>query len=240
MAIRETDLFEPVKYYLEKQGYTVRSEVRFCDITATRDDELVIVELKTKFSVNLLMQAVRRQEVADSVYIAIAVPVDKVYPSNFKGICRLCRRLELGLILVNFLKTKTKLELIFHPTEYTKRRHHKRRQFIIREIDGRYRNFNRAGSTSQEEKITAYKQAVIQVACYLDLLGTASPAKLKQLGTGKRTNTILAANHYGWFDKIDRGVYTLHDQGRKALERYPEIVNHFKEEFNKQFKTGKN
>ena len=35
--MQETDLFPPVKKYLEANGYTVRAEVKNCDITATKD-----------------------------------------------------------------------------------------------------------------------------------------------------------------------------------------------------------
>ena len=54
MTIRETDLYEPVKRYLEHQGYTVNAEVAGCDVTARKDDELVLIELKTSFSTALL------------------------------------------------------------------------------------------------------------------------------------------------------------------------------------------
>jgi len=44
--MHETDLFPPIKKHLEASGYTVRAEVRDCDITAFKDDELIIIELK--------------------------------------------------------------------------------------------------------------------------------------------------------------------------------------------------
>lgn len=229
--MKEADLFEPVKYYLEKQGYKVRGEVLSCDITATRGEELVVIELKTRFNLALVMQAVKRQESADSVYVAVPVPPQRRYPANFKGICRLLKRLELGLILVKILKTKTGVEIMFHPTEYKKRCNIKYRQNLIREINGRFRNFNRGGSTSRIEKITAYKQQVIEIACYLELLGKASPAGLKKLGTGNKTNAILSRNFYGWFQRIARGIYTLHPQGKKALAGYPELVSYFTKKY---------
>ncbi len=36
MKLKETDLFEPVKHYLENQGYDVYGEVKNCDITAKK------------------------------------------------------------------------------------------------------------------------------------------------------------------------------------------------------------
>ena len=100
MTIRETDLYEPVKRYLEHQGYTVNAEVAGCDVTARKDDELVLIELKTSFSTALLVQAIKRQRVSDTVYVAIPVRQGRKWPHNIKGIRLLLRRLELGLILV--------------------------------------------------------------------------------------------------------------------------------------------
>jgi len=225
--MKETELFDPVRIYLEKQGYNVQGEVLACDIAAKRDDELIVVELKTQFNLSLVFQAITRQEAADSVYVAIPVTTGKKYPANFKGICKLLKRLEVGLILVYFLKRSKRVEVVLHPVPFEKRRSHKKRRNIIREIDGRYKNFNKGGSRSKDEKITAYKQGVIQIACYLDKLGEASPAKLKQLGTISKTGDILLKNYYGWFERIRKGVYTLHAQGKKALENYPELVKHF-------------
>ena len=49
----ETELYLPVKAFLEAQGYRVRGEVKNCDIAATKDDELLIVELKTSANMTL-------------------------------------------------------------------------------------------------------------------------------------------------------------------------------------------
>jgi hypothetical protein len=49
--ILETELYEPVKAFLENQGYEVKAEVGSADIVACRgDDDPVIVELKTGFT----------------------------------------------------------------------------------------------------------------------------------------------------------------------------------------------
>ena len=53
----ETDLYEPIRDYLVAQGYTVRGEVHDCDVTATKGEELIVVELKLRFNMELLYQA---------------------------------------------------------------------------------------------------------------------------------------------------------------------------------------
>jgi len=69
--MKESDLFKPIKKYLETSGYKVRAEVKNCDITATKDDELIIIELKLSVNIQLLIQATDRQRITDSVYVAI-------------------------------------------------------------------------------------------------------------------------------------------------------------------------
>jgi hypothetical protein len=33
---------------------------------------------------------------------------------------------------------------------------------------------------------------------------------------------ILLHNVYGWFDRVERGIYSLTDSGRAALKRWPQ------------------
>ena len=225
-TISESDLFEPVQDYLVLQGYSVKAEVRHCDITAVKDDELVVIELKKNLNMSLLIQAANRQKFADSVYVAVASGIRKSRPKNFKGACHLLKRLELGLILVSFLKTKTKIEIIFHPSEFKKRKSHKARKSIIREISGRTGNFNTGGSTGKQI-VTAYRENVIHIACALAGKSGLSPAELRTSGTPGNTQRILSDNYYGWFERVKRGVYKLHPQGQKALENYPDLVMHY-------------
>ncbi|MCP4021468.1 MAG: hypothetical protein GY729_06480 [Desulfobacteraceae bacterium] len=224
--ISESDLFEPVQDYLIKQGYTVKAEVLHCDITATKEDELVVIELKKNLNLSLLVQAANRQKFADSVYVAVALDTGKKRPRNWKGACHLLKRLELGLILITFLKTKTKVEIIFHPSEFKKKKSHKKRRHIIREISGRTGNFNTGGS-SGKKIITAYREQAIHIACLLVSFNELSPARLRKMGTSKKTQRILYDNHYRWFERVKRGVYRLHPQGKKALKQYPDLMEHY-------------
>ena len=62
MTMAEADLYEPVKRFLEAQGYTVKGEVKACDIVAVRGEEPpVVVELKTSFSLPLVFQGIERK-----------------------------------------------------------------------------------------------------------------------------------------------------------------------------------
>ena len=70
----ESDLYGPVRSYLEGLGYDVKGEVKDCDVAAVRDGELIVVELKRGFTLELVFQAMDRQRVADGVYVAVPLP----------------------------------------------------------------------------------------------------------------------------------------------------------------------
>ncbi len=229
MKIKETELYTPIKRYLEGQGYTVYGEVRNCDMVAKKKEELIIIELKSSISLSLLIQAAERKEISDSVYIAVPVPEGKPSPPNFKRVKTLLRRLELGCILVDFLKTKAKIKIELHPVPFNPRAGHKKRRSILREIDGRYGEFNLGGETVCSEKITAYKQESLRIAYSLLQKGPSSPAYLRSIGCSEKTQPILSKNVYGWYERQKRGVYTLHPAGREALSNYKEVLELFDE-----------
>lgn len=230
--ILETDLYKPIYEYLTLQGYTVHSEVKGCDITAVKGEELVIIEMKTSFNATLLIQAVKRQKAADSVYIAIPKPKRAGFSKGWKDMCYLIKRLELGLIVVNFKNNYEEIEVMFHPEPSDWRKNKRMRSSIIREMSGRYKDYNIGGST-RRKIMTAYRESSVHIACCLELYGKLSPSQLKKLGTSEKTQSILNKNFYGWFNKVNRGIYELHEEGKKALENYSELAEHYRNEIKK-------
>ncbi len=222
--LRETDLFLPVATYLRQRGYTIRSEVEYCDIAAAKDDELVIVELKRRMDLKLILQAAQRQRSADSVYVAVPRPKGGIHGSHWRHICHLLRRLELGLILVSpWRKPALAVEVAFDPQPLTRRKSRRQRTRILREIGGRSREYNVGGSPSGE-RMTAYRENCLLVACCLIMRGPLSPRELRDLGTGTKTLTILSKNYYGWFKRIRRGVYDLEPKARAHVESFDDIL----------------
>ncbi len=47
------------------------------------------------------------------------------------------------------------------------------------------------------------------------------------MGTGDKTQSILHFNAYGWFERVDRGVYALTAQGRAELDDYPALKKQY-------------
>ena len=103
--IRETDLYNPIKMFFEAQGYEVKSEICGCDVVAIRDnDPTVIIELKTKFSLELVLQGVERLSVSNNVYLAILEGQGSGLNKRRNKIIKLCRILGFGFLLVTVSK----------------------------------------------------------------------------------------------------------------------------------------
>ena len=222
--LAETDLYRPVHDYLVAHGYTVRSEVRDCDVTAVKGDALIVIELKRAITLGLLAQATRRQRISDSVYLAIPRPSDtRQWMARSKDVRRLLRRLELGLLLVAVAPGETPVEVVFHPLPAQRRRSAAVRRAVLEEIGGRSGEFNEGGST-RRKLVTAYRENAIRIAACLAALGPSAPKQLRALGTGPKTLAILARNIYGWFARTAHGVYALTAAGHAALDEHAELA----------------
>lgn len=221
---RETDLYPPVKRYLESLGYVVKGEVKGCDVVAARGDELVVVELKRHFSTAVLIQAVDRQAITDAVYIAVPRQKGGGMRGRWKGVRRLLRRLELGLLLVSDEPGTVPVTVALHPAPCPRRRRNRDRQALLREFRERTGDQNVGGSRAVPI-ITAYRERAVRIAYFLDAAGEPlTPRQLRALGTGADTTEILYRNVYGWFERVRRGVYTLTDVGRDALPEYRHLM----------------
>ena len=216
----ESDLYQPVKDYLEKHGYVVRGEVKHCDMVAIRGDDLIVVELKTGANMTLLVQATERQSISNSVYVAIPKP--KRSNRQWLGVKRVLKRLELGLLVINQGPIGLTVVKHFDPIPTQRRKNTKKRKAVIQEIAERSGDYN-TGGVSRQKLVTAYRENAILIACCLNQLWPTSTRALRALGTGAKTTRILSQNHYGWFQRVDRGVYRLTDSGALEAAEFEEI-----------------
>lgn len=230
--IYETDLYRPISNYFKKCGYEVHGEVNHCDLAAVKENELIVVELKLNLTVDLLVQATKRQRLTDQVYVAIPKPKNKLSSKKWQDICHLLRRLELGLILVNFLKSGTRIEVVITPSPFDRakslKQNKNKRLNVLKEIHARNGDYN-VGGSNKTKIMTAYKESCIHIAYLLDQLGPQSPKSLRQMGTGEKTLSILNKNYYGWYSKVERGIYTVSEKGKEELKGFPEQVKFFTE-----------
>ena len=206
----ETDLYAPVKRFLERQGYEVKGEIGACDVVALRaGDPPVIVELKRAISLKLLLQGVDRQSMTDAVYLAIAPPRRR----DLSDIRTLCRRLGLGLLIVG----PRAVEPMLDPAPYKPRRDTRRAGMLLREFARRVGDPNEGGASRRKATMTAYRQDALRCAAHLAAHGPSRPAEVARRTGAVRAATLMRADHYGWFDRPARGLYALSPKGEAAL-----------------------
>ena len=226
--ILEKDLFEPVRKLLENLGYDVKGEVKGCDITAVKDDTLIIIEMKRSFNVELVFQAINRQKTADGVYVAIPRPNKGYATKRWKNTLELAKRLEIGVIVVAFTEAEPIAQIAHHPKEYIFRKAKpKKRISILQEHTSRTGNHN-TGGVNKTKLMTAYREQALHIAAMLDVHGECTPKDLKEYGTCGKTSDILYRNYYKWFEKNEKR-YRLSEEGRSALEMYSDLTNHYKQ-----------
>lgn len=226
----ESDLYGPVRDYLQSLGYEVKGEVRDCDITALRDGELIVVELKRGFTLELVYQAMDRQRVADGVYVAVPLPKRGYMSPHIPQMKSLCRRLELGLIFVGFTSGGiAQVDVAVHPKEASApRRDKKRRLAVIREHESRTGSANTGGVT-RKKILTAYKEQALLVVRLLRDEGPMRAEDVKQAGGPPNTGAILGRNVLGWFDREPdsgghRYLYRPNQKALDALAEYEDIL----------------
>jgi len=206
----ETRLYAPVKAYLEAQGYSVKGEIGAADIVALRnDDPPLIVELKNGFSLVLLQQAVARQAVTDCVYVALPRWRGKPGWRAFKANIGLCKRLGIGVISVR--ENDGFVQVHIDPAPFQPRKSKARKAAMLREFAARVGDPTMGGTNGQV--MTAYRQDAQRIADYLAKAGPSKGAEVARATGVARATQIMADNHYGWFFRAARGIYTLSDAG---------------------------
>jgi hypothetical protein len=210
----ETSLYTPVKRFLEDLGFEVKGEICGCDIVALDGGTpaaLVIVELKLSFTLDLVLQAVDRSASCDEVWLAVRASIRGRGRESDPRVKKLCRLLGYGLLCIF---QSGKVEVIVEPAPWKPRLNAKRRSKIVDE-HRRRKGDPAAGGSTRRPIMTAYRQQALACAVALQE-APARPRDLKcRLPDAPK---ILLDNVYGWFTRVERGVYTLSESGRTAMQ----------------------
>jgi hypothetical protein len=227
---RETDLYLPIKAYLEGQGYEVKSEVVGCDLVARRADEPpLIVELKIGFTLPLVLQGVDRLALSDHVYLAVGVPArpsrGSLWRRERRSIQKLCRRLGLGLLAVHEPTSgrAALVEPVLDPLPYRPRANRRRQVVLLREFAHRVGDPN-TGGANRRPIMTVYRQSALRCAALLAGQGPSRAADVARATGVSRAGALMRRDVYGWFERIERGIYGLTPKGTTALETYADEV----------------
>ena len=72
--------------------------------------------------------------------------------------------------------------------------------------------------------MTAYKQNALRIVNGLEN-GCETISELRKKTGVYNTASILQKNFYGWFSRVDRGVYELSSTGIQCSKEYAGIIN---------------
>lgn len=213
--MKESDLYLPLKQYLESQNYEVKGEVYDCDVVAVRGCEApVIVELKLSFNLDVLLQGIERLTLSSLVYIGI--PHDsKSFKKKRKPALKLLKMLGFGLILIDSVKNK--VEVILDPTEYKPRKIKQKKEKLLDEFQSRIGDPNLGGMSSKKGVLTSYRQKALKIALYLQEHGESKASLLAKDLDEPKARDIMYNNYYSWFERVGSGIYTLTSKGKDDI-----------------------
>ena len=213
----ETTLYAPVKRFLESLGFVVKGEIGGCDVVGLDGQEppiVVVCELKLAFNLDLLLQGIERLKASDEVWLAARRSKTGRGRESDARFRTLCRRLGFGLLAVG---DDGRVDVLVNPDAAGVRRDPKRRSRLVAEHRRRKGDPALGGST-RTPVMTAYRQLALACAAAL----AEGPRRPRDLRPGiPEAHAILYRNVYGWFERAGRGVYTITDEGRAALARWP-------------------
>lgn len=218
----EKEMFPIIKNFLEEQDYKVKAEVKSFDIMGMKEDVILIVEMKNTFNTKLICQGLEGKYITDYVYLAIPKPTVKVMKSaSFKEKKQIIKSLELGLLLVDKqLKEVIVLldPLIKNTKKKNKKRENLKKEFLLRKTD-----FNEGG-VSRTKIITAYRELALITLHFLKD-GPKTTKEIKTFVKQDKVMSVLQQNYYGWFERIERGVYQITNIGVAALKSYEKVLD---------------
>ena len=213
-AMSESALYPVVKRFFAGRGFDVKGEVCGCDVVGLDavGGVLMVTELKLGFSLDLVLQGVDRMACADEVWLAV-VATRRGRDRDARA-RKLCRLLGLGLLAVH--PAREQVEVLAEPAPYRPRANLRRRRKLLAE-HGRRRGDPSPGGTRGVPIVTAYRQDAL--ACAILLRDGPQPTKALATATPRAT-AIVYRNVYGWFERVDRGVYRLSAAGEAALLQF--------------------
>ncbi len=215
--MKESDLYPPLKQFLEAQDYEVKGEVHDCDAMAVRGDETpVVVELKLSLNLDVILQAVDRLSLTPKVYIGIPAR-SRIIKKRRKSTIKLLRMLGLGLLLIDPDTPAGSVSVLLDPGEYKPRRSRFKQERLLGEFAKRVGDPNLGGTVKRKGIVTVYRQRALAIARLLDLQGATRAADVALILKESKARDIMYRNVYGWFERISTGVYDLSPRGKREI-----------------------
>src|SRR3954467_4038832 len=154
----------PVKQFLASLGYEVKGEIGGCDLVGVHQNGAVVVigELKLRFSLELLLQAVDRMPACGEVWLAVRAS-GRNGRERDPRVRKLCRLLGFGLLGVT---QAGQVEIVVPSGPWRPRRDPKRRSRLVEEHQRRQGD-PACGGSAKMPIMTAYRQQALACAAAL-------------------------------------------------------------------------
>ena len=216
-GMKESDLYLPLKRFLESQNYEVKGEVQDCDVVAVRGEEAaVVVELKLSLNLNVVLQAVERLALTPKVYVGIPRRCG-ILKRRRRPILKLFRMLGMGLVAIDPSLEIGSVEVLLDPGEYRPRKSKHRQERLLGEFVRRVGDPNLGGVEKRKGIMTAYRQRALAIGGFLQEKGSTKASQVAQALREPKARDILYRDVYGWFERESRGVYRLSPRGEEEI-----------------------
>ena len=214
--MREVDLYPPLKHFLIQQGFEVKGEVHHCDVIAVRDERVVAIELKVSINLTILLQAVDRLNITDTVYIGVPKGIAPLRKQRTR-IIKLLRMLGLGLMVIDPTAGSGAVDVLCDPSAYKPRRVKRKTSRLLGEFMQRVGDPNAGGSNVRHGIMTAYRQRALEIALFLQTNGPTKASRVARAIRDPKARNILYRDVYGWFDRPSNGIYKLSSRGMQEV-----------------------
>ena len=228
--MKESELYAPLKEKFEELGYSVRGEVKNCDLVAEKNGHFVVVEMKTSFNLKLVYQALERRKIAEEVYVCIPRPKTGARSRSWRDMTQLLKELKIGLITVAMDSPLKMVEVVLESSG--RERKGKNAEGLKKEFEGRKLDLN-TGGVNKTKLITAYREKSIKMAALAVIKEEVSLKEARMLGCDESEVKVFGSNHYGWFDRVKTGVYKVNEKclAETEQEKYKEVFEYYKNYF---------
>jgi len=106
------------------------------------------------------------------------------------------------------------------PGPYAPRKAPRRKTRLLREFARLEGDPNPGGSTRSNGLMTAYRQDALRCLRVLVVDGPTKAAIVAKRAGVAGARRLMADNHYGWFERVETGIYAPSPNGMRASDQF--------------------
>jgi len=116
------------------------------------------------------------------------------------------------------------VEIYADPGPYRPRKSKQKKASLLSEFERRIGDPNEGGSSTKQGRMTAYRQDALRCLGKLSIDGPSKASDVAKATEVSNARQIMYDDHYGWFTRIDKGIYNLTDKGSEAVGTYADTL----------------